>query len=980
MSDLKSACGIQIKRTKSSKPCRVCLLTKMTQAPYPHQSDTRASAPGQTLHVDLCGPMEVESEQGSRYAMPVTDDFSRFTIVFFLRKKSDAVQFLVEAIKRVESHTGNKVVQIRADNGGEFVSNSAKSIFANLGVTLLTSVPYSPQQNGVAERKNRTLVTCTRATLRTSSMPKHFWQYAMATAAHVINRVPTDANNGKSPFELWNGVVPDISHVRVFGCKAYALKPKKKRSKFSDVSTECVFLGYPFGQKGYLMMDLATKRKFACRSVSFEENEFPFRGAGDNNTDHRPSVLENPSQNEGEFGFDSSDDNETRGTQNDTVVDQCPSHELNFDVPGDDEHRLSQRERAPNEIPPNKLNIDSSNDDENDCAHEKQAAELDSNGDEIDAAANDIGSDSVPGDREDDSNDGNYLENFVQQERPANENEPVSRPTRNRRPPSRLIDEIDDFRLHIPRHHAFTVADMEPISVKEAIMNSGWKAAMDREYDSLIKNHTWDLVPLPPGRNAISGKWIFKEKTDERGNVIRKKARFVARGFSQAAGVDFDETYSPVISHTSLRLMLSISASLDLELYQMDVDTAYLYGELEEELFMEQPDGYEVRDNNGNTMVCRLRKSIYGLKQAGRCWWRNLDSFLRKNGFRACVTEPCLYKRESRSQGLTLIAVYVDDLVVAAPSQDTVKMIESMLSSTYSMKDAVILRFVLGIHVQRDRPRRTISLHQSSYTRSILTRFDMIDSNPVKTPSDPSHQCVTSSTAVHHYPYRQAVGALMYLMTCTRPDLAYSVSKISRSSHKPTESDVVAVKRVFRYLKGTISLGIRLGGSNPQLLAYADADFGSDISNRRSISGNVVFFGDGPVAWCSRRQECVTLSTVESEYVSLCEATKQVIWLRALLQELELTPKHPTIIFEDNRGTISLAEGNALSKRSKHISIKYHFVREVVGSKKVELIHCSSGDMIADIMTKALGPILFLKHRDKICHEEKGGSGGSVDQ
>ena len=914
MAKSKTAKGIEVGKTGRDveDTCEVCIATKTRQKPYPHRSDTRATAPGLVLHVDLCGPMEVESEQGSRYAMPVTDDFSRFTIVYFLKRKSDAIDELLNAIKMVENHTGNKVVSIRADNGGEFVSKLAKQSLRKLGISLLTSVPYSPQQNGVAERKNQTLVKRSRAALRMASMPKHYWQYAMATATHVTNRVATTANGGKTPNELWTGVVPDLSHIRVFGCKVFGLIPKqRRRGKFSDISSEGVFLGYPYGQKGYLIMDYATRRKYVCRNVEFIEYEFPFSvrdvadddGPCDTSGHHKNDEVDSPS----------------------TVMEiktETPRGESPIILATDDDSIVDDRmDTDINEPPPS-----------------------------------------------DDFESPMMLDDSDERRHRGTEIRPV-RPPRNRNPPARLIDEIEDFRMKARRHNALIMIDEtdEPKSLDEALHDEKWKSAMDREYQSLMRNQTWDLVPLPEGRNTIAGKWVFKAKTDESGHVTRHKARYVARGFSQAAGVDFDETYSPVISHTSLRMMLSLAASMNLEIYQMDVDTAYLYGVLEEELYLQQPGGYEIHGENGEKLVCRLRKAIYGLKQAGRCWWKNLDSFLKEEGFGPVSTEPCLYKKGNSSSCMMMIAVYVDDLIVAATTKTEIMEIEELLSSKYSIKPAVVLRFVLGIRVRRDRRSRLIYLDQCTYSNAILTKFGMAESNRVKTPAEVRNPAQEDDQVDDGYPYRELIGALMYLMICTRPDLSYSVSIAARKSHRPSTSDVAAVKRILRYLKGTVNVGLRLGGSHITLKAFADADFAADTESRRSISGYVLFLGAGPISWTSRKQQLVTLSTVESEYVSLSEAAREVIWLRGLLSELGFVQDGPTTIFQDNRGTIAMAGNLKSSRRSKHVDIKFHFIKEKIESNEIVLKHCPSEEMVADIATKALGPNLFLKHKDHLC-------------
>ena len=498
-------------------PCRICALTKRANTPFPKHSTNRETAPGRTLHVEICGPMEIDSLQGCRYVMPVTDDYSRFTVAYFLTKKSDAIEHLMKAIRYFEGQSGNNVTNIRADNGGEFTSTAARKEFHTRGIVLLTSVPYSPQQNGVAERKNRTLVEATRALLRTASLPKRFWQYAMATAVHVTNRLPSTANDGRSPYQLWNGTTPDIKYMRTFGCQAYPYVPKQKRRKMDDRATSCIFIGYPTSQKGYLMMDLQSKRVFASRAVTFDETRFPCQ---------------------------------TTTPRADTNAEW---HQLpNPNIPEAQETSDNDRDPEPDEF-----------------GQDERPIPSDLNGLESPDRTILSGHDSVP-------------ENVARRDLPP----------RNRQPPIRFIDEQEDLQRGLS-HSAFIAADCEPTSAQEALQDESWRQAMTSEYGSLTRNSTWDLVRLPPGRQPITGKWCFKLKTDATGTVVRKKARYVARGFSQKDGIDYDETFAPVISFASFRILLSIAAKHKMEITQIDVDTAYLYGDIDKELYLAQPEGLE---------------------------------------------------------------------------------------------------------------------------------------------------------------------------------------------------------------------------------------------------------------------------------------------------------------------------------------------------------------------------------------------------
>ena len=857
-------------------PCRICALTKKTNDPFPKQSHTRDNIPGRTLHVDLCGPMETTSTSGSRYVMPVTDDFSRYTIAYFLNKKSDALENLSRAINFFERQSGNKVTNIRADNGGEFTSIAAKEIFSKAGITLMTSVPYCPQQNGVAERKNRTLMEATRAMLRTASLPKNFWQYAMSAAVHAINRLSSSSNDGRSPYELWNGRVPDIGYMRVFGCRAYAYIPKQKRRKMDDRAVSCIFLGYPISQKGYLLMDMDTKRKFVSRAITFDESRFPFESESEQTKEE--TMREN-------------DDNALKP---ETEDEESKDTNYNSDDETEEDYIQHDREEAPQE-----------------------------------------------------------------QKAPGN------RSRRQRQPPTRFADEQEDLMNNLS-HRAFVALNHEPTTAKEALSDKAWKQAIVSEYNSLTKNVTWDLVSLPPERQAITGKWCFKLKTDATGAVIRKKARYVARGFSQKDGIDYDETFAPVISFTSLRVLLSLAAEFNMELAQVDIDTAYLYGDIDKELYLAQPEGFEKIGKHGEQLVCRLRKSIYGLKQSGRCWWKNLDSYLKDIGFQAMKAEPCLYMKTHQGR-MTYIGVYVDDLIIASKTADDLKSFIKLLEKKYNMKSPQPLSYILGVRIDRDWKERKLFLSQEAYANTVLQRFRMKECNPSKTPAEPTVPKDNSEADSTRFPYREAIGSLMYLATCTRPDIAFAVSHLARSVVAPSVQDVNGVKRVLRYLRGTTTIGITLGGTGSILKAYADADFANDLKSRRSVSGNLMLIGKGPVQWSSRRQPCVALSTVEAEYVSLCTAAQTIAWLRNILEEFGVKQKSPTTIHEDSQGAISLAKCGFIGRRSKHIDVRMHYVQDQVETNAVNLVHTKSEDMLADILTKPLGTTTFVRIRTEIC-------------
>lgn len=431
----------------------------------------------------------------------------------------------------------------------------------------------------------------------------------------------------------------------------------------------------------------------------------------------------------------------------------------------------------------------------------------------------------------------------------------------------------------------------EPTTIQEALNSTAskhWKEAIKTELTALEENKTWELVDPPKGRKPIRCKWVFKQKTDINGESTIYKARLVAKGCPQRKGLDYDEIFSPVARYATLRTVLAIATHLDLELHQIDFDSAFLNGDLNEEVYMDLPESY-MGEHDANK-VCLLKKALYGLKQAGRTWYQRLDRELRKLGLKRSKLDACLYTKKHPTNPVAVV-VYVDDLTIMG-SKEQVCDIKTKLSDLFRMKDLGELKQIPGVKVERCRKNGTLKLSQEHYIRSVIQRFNMTKCNPVKTPGEPGSAGVSNEKADkvrEEVPYRELVGALTYLATITRPDISYAVNYISKYVNKPTEIHWKAAKRVLRYLQGTASIGLEYKkGNKATLTGYADADWANDLDDRRSITGYVFYVHGCPIAWTSRKQRTVALSTTEAEYIALSSATQEAIWLKEsykILQE-----------------------------------------------------------------------------------------------
>jgi len=503
----------------------------------------------------------------------------------------------------------------------------------------------------------------------------------------------------------------------------------------------------------------------------------------------------------------------------------------------------------------------------------------------------------------------------------------------------------------------------EPATMSEAKGREDaelWREAAKKELASIKANNTWDLVELPPGRRAIDSKWVFKIKRDAVGKVERYKARLVARGFMQKYGVDFEETFAPVAKFSSIRVLLAIAAAEDLELHQLDVDTAFLNGDLKEEIYMKQPSGFEKPGQEH--LVCRLKKSLYGLKQAGRSWYEKIDSAFAELGLRKCGADHSIYCKV-RAANKVYVALYVDDLIIATNSLDELRKLKHGLAQRFAMKNLGELHFFLGIRIERNRTERSINLSQTNYIDKMLARFGMTNCKSAATPMDPGVKLVSAAKEatteeaekMKKVPYLEAVGSLMYAMLGTRPDIAFAVGVVSRYSSDPRHEHWVAVKRILRYLKGTREVTLRYVGDKTVVpVGYSDADWGSDQETRRSTTGYIFMISNAAVTWQSKRQPTVALSSTEAEYMASCQAAREAVWLRALLADLGYTQQDATVLHGDNQGCLALAKNPMQHSRTKHIEMRHHFIREKVESGDIKQVYCPTESMIADILTKSL--------------------------
>lgn len=860
--------------------CEPCMMGKQTRQPFDEAVQPRSSRPLELIHTDVCGPFTPASWDGQKVFVSFIDDFTHFTAVYVLKSKGDVLDAFRKYAAMATVHFGTRIARLRSDNGGEYINANFVQFCEEAGIVMEPTVPYTPQQNGVAERMNRTIMERARSMLDDAGFKRSMWNEAVLTAVHLINRSPTTAlAENRTPYEMWFGHKPNVSRLRVFGSKAFCHVPKEKRTKLDAKSQVCYLVGY--GVNGYRVWDPVRRKITIARDVVVEESESKRRVEVHTN-DHLVSDRLEP-------------------------LEERPNLRREANPEPNSEPAIEETEDG-------------------------AAGGCDSSADEFGSAEDD--------------------------------EVPVRRSDRLRRPPARFsdFDVCMAFALNAENYVEALPDDINELRKRDDWPE--WKRAIDDEMHALEKNRTWDLVDLPTGVRPVPCKWVFKIKYGDDGSIDRYKARLVAKGCSQRQGYDYQETYAPVVRMTTVRTLLAVAVQKNLHLHQMDVRTAFLNGNLTETVYMRQPPGFE----RGNK-VCRLNKSLYGLKQAPRSWNERFNSFILKLGFQRSQYDSCLYTRKANGVW-TYLVLYVDDIVLASSSLEEIERIKRKMKSEFEMDDMQELKNFLGMRIQYNMEEGTLRLNQAKYISALLKRFGMDNCKPAMTPLDANQKLTRkkdNEEATQH-PYRELIGCLTYLMLSTRPDISIAVNFLSRFQSGATDEHWCHLKRVLRYLQGTkhLCLEYRRNTDADPLVGFADADWGSDMDDRRSTSGYVFQVYGSTVSWTTRKQATISLSSTEAEYVSLSQASCEAIWLRNLLTEFGVNLDVPLVIHEDNQSCIHIAEEPRDQKRMKHLDIRYNFIRECIQNDVIKLQYIPTEDQLADVFTKGLPGPAFLKHRSTL--------------
>ncbi|KAJ9546922.1 hypothetical protein OSB04_019465 [Centaurea solstitialis] len=857
------------------------------------------------LHMDLCGPMRVESLARKKYMLVLVDEYSRYTWLEFLRAKSDVADLIIAFIKRIQVLLGRQVKKLRSDNGTEFQNVKLQSFLEEVGISHNFSVVRTPQQNGVVERKNRTLVEAARSMIAHSGVPPSLWAEAVSTACYTQNRTLIIKRTGKTAYEMVNKRKPNIKFFRVFGCVCYLLNNRDDLGKFDAKSDESIFIGYSLNSATYRVYNKRTRSIFETLASpvfpelntvsppstiiptdSFE-SDFVDLAEFDLTTLVGPIIVPAPSDHTIPSSTSiSADAFVNESTSCSTVVGETSSGtvepvSLSSTQPSPETAVEAVREQTvsfvlaliPEVVPPPSPSRTYAEVVREPCPEtvlntDPDASLLSSAIRDENDSRNNMEYDPIPHSRK--WTRSHSTPNII-----GSPSAPVT--TRSSKKDENLIL-FGGF-----------LSQFEPTKTQDALSDPDWVRATQEELAEFERNRVWRLVERPRRIRIIDLRWIFRNKKDENDLIIRNKARLVAKGYRQQEGIDYDETFAPVARIEAIRIFLAYASHKNMKGF---VDPKY-------------PEHVYVLD-----------KALYSLKQAPRAWYETLTIYLLGSGYKKGTVDPTLFLRRSGNH-LTVVQIYVDDIIFASTNPESCIEFEQIMKSRFQMSMMGELTFFLGLQV-RQTPQG-IFINQSKYTHDILKCFDFNGPKSASTPMSTSFQLDAdlSGNPVDQKVYRAIIGSLLYLMA-SRPDIMFATCVYSGF----------------------------------ELTAFTDSDHAGCKLNRKSTSGACQFLGDKLVSWSSRKQNCVSLSTAEAEYVAVACCCSQVLWMKIQLADYGYT-MHRISIYCDSSSAIQIAANPVQHSRTKHIDIRYHFIKDHVEKGNVELFFVESERQIADLFTKA---------------------------
>lgn len=1024
---LKRTEGITFPRHLTVR-CDPCRLAKGTQLPYDGHHN-HASAPLELIHSDVCGPIDSNTSQKQRWFITFIDEYTRFAHVYTLESKSDAFEAWCRFYNSVTNLTDFRPKYFRCDRGTEFVNHYFQRFFQDHGMKYQLTTPYSPPSNGLAERYNRTLLENTTTLLSDANLNRRHWPYAIAYVNYVRNCSPHRALKRLTPYERFFNTMPRPHRLHPFGCRVIFHNARDHHAKLDTRMSTGLFLGYPSDSNGaYILVDGQQDVVYLARSFRFDDDNLPGpkRVAHvqryvdrDFITDHIPRPVPAPITNLGP------QDTATSHVLPADGPEETPAHQPPAIEPEEPSGDKTPASHPPEENPPNVTPAPQPEE-------ELPAQALASQQSQATSPAEDsLMADSILDKSTSPRHDANSVAEDSRHTTSASSSSPAAAPvvsasvgstaapsatcpaapatgpstdsrslkrktspTTAAAPDKKIIipgearqQALQEARsIRLPRedvHHAYhaspvpSVNPVEPNTIKQALKSPDahhWLAASQEELSTHSKNNTWSIVnasEVPKDRRLVGCRWVYRRKYNASNEPTTYKARLVAQGFTQEPGRDFDQASSPVTSLTTIRFLTALAVNEGFHVHQMDVKAAYLNGELKETIYMKLPPGFE--NNYPPESICKLNKSLYGLKQAGKVWYDKLAHTLNESGFTATHVEPCLfYSKENDA----IVNVYVDDLLILSKDLKTIEDIKNLLSSKFEMKDLGVSNHILGMRINYNRDIGFAQIDLSGYIERCLTDLNLTNVVQYKMPIDPSETYSIKDADLDspkdradmaNKPYASAVGKLNWIAYAARPDIAYAVNVCGRFSSKPSIRHWNLVRRIFGYLRRTMNhsityarSGIRINGFTQGALqhnileGWTDADLGGCPDTRRSMSGFVFTAAGGAISWKAKRQRCASTSTAEAEYVAIEQGGREAMWLRQLCGAISRPMNDSIQMFCDNSAAVQIVHNDSISTDFRHIDIKYHAIKDHQSQGKLNIKKIEGRNQLADLFTKGL--------------------------
>lgn len=974
--------------------CGECMKGKMTRLPMTGKINWGKREPLVVVAADIQGPYKHESLAGNVYKGELMDVGTRRYVVKLMKTKDEIQEWIITTIKSWQTKRGRTLHHFHTDGDRAILNAEVESFLNSQGTTFSTTTPHTPQHN-IIERSGRTNNDTARCMMQSAQANIGLWDEAVKAAAYINERLPTSADTTKSPYEAFNGEKPTWDNYHTWGCDVYYHVDKENQKWKMDARARLgIFVGYDkYNTSYYRVFDMDKRKTIRTRDVAFNDNSFTAMQKlndelGEDNTNEYLSQ-----QRREQWGKVNEDDGLDDSIYTDEMIavmmsDPTPRREssvnTNSTVSSTSNDTAASRsvqhdgkEEKEKEIPRSIRRATTTSAKAGSSQSKSVRFNLSPNTDNSNDGATSSTSESSA----------RTTKTTTTSDTHVAERGSTTKTTATTLSTSTTTDSANEMNVRrsarvkaVPWRHdpsayfaKLTLID-EPLTYAEAMASKDrqkWKEAVEEELVSHNQHKTWSIVKKRSDMNVMGCKWVFKIKRDVIGLPVRWKARLVGKGYTQQYGVDYTDTFAPVLKYKSLRLILALGANKHTHLDQLDIKTAFLNATVDEDIYMEVPEGYDAPPDS----VMKLNKALYGIKQAPKEWNDNITEYLKEQGFKQCVKDTCVFIKHAQTNKRIILGLFVDDIQVSYHDNDKKEWneIKVKLKEKYELSDIGATSHILGMRVMR-RSDGSIYLDQERYVKEKLDELRMENSGAVATPAAAGVKLSASDSSSdidNVTEYRVIVGSLLYASKSTRADITHTANVLSRFMKTPKHTHMIAAKRALRYLNGTKEMGLHYSnhecnGGKVKVEAYCDADWGGDTDDRKSTTGYCVFLNGNLISWNTKKQPTVALSSAEAELMAISDVTKEVKWIVQLLNELEYEVELPIIIYEDNQSAMAMSENDVEHDRSKHIDIKHHFVRDEIKHNNIKLKWVSTQQQLADILTKPLTEHTFKLLRSQL--------------